>query len=542
MLDLNLIIGVVKSTAPFATRLAIDKFQRNEAVIKILNQFNLEPAHPPDDFDGVYAYTFVEYGVYKPEPILNFFRENDVKRAFWKAFTSEPSNFLKEADLLLKAESFKLLEKEFQDAKVDLRLEVTEFLEIFVNVAERTKKPREITPNNPKIKEFLVKNSPYPEEFKSLIEGKTETFCGRNFVFTEFLQFLEKNSKGYFTVVGDAGMGKSAIAAKYVWATQSPCYFNVRSEGRNKPELFLKCIRQQLIKRYQLQDAADADLPTLLAKAIEKLASGERLVIVVDALDEVEQEEQDKNLLYLPKDLPKQVYFLLTRRPYNQARLNVSPDVPMKELDLTDEKYLKLNRDDVEKYIRLFINTDPNHKDALRQWIQDPKRGITDEMFVKQVSQKSENNFMYLRYVLPAIANGDYDTLQLEELPKGLESYYQEHWVRMGMEKDDKPQVEKVIVLFILVEFGSPISCEKIAEIAEQDESDVQHVLNDWVEYLTDKEIEGDTCYSFYHASFLDFLKKKKELKSTRKLFTEVNQRIVDFHKRERDADDAEDC
>jgi hypothetical protein len=277
-----------------------------------------------------------------------------------------------------------------------------------------------------------------------------------------------------------------------------------------------------------------------LAKVSEKLASGEHLVIVVDALDEVEQEERDKNLLYLPKDLPKQVYFLLTRRPYNQARLNVSPDVPMKELDLTDEKYTHLNREDVEKYIRLFLNTDPNHKDDLRQWIQD--RNLTDEAFVQQVAQKSENNFMYLRYVLPAIANGDYDTLQLEELPKGLESYYQDHWVRMGMEKDDKPQVAKVIVLFILVEFGSPISCEMIAEIAEQDESEVQDVLNDWVEYLTDKEIEEDTCYSFYHASFLDFLKKKKELKSTRKLFTEVNQRIVDFYKREMDADDAEDC
>jgi len=152
MLDLNLIIGAVKSAAPFATRLAIDKFQRNEAVIKILKQFNLDPAHPPDDFDGVYAYTLVEYGVYKPEPILNFFRENDVKRAFWKAFTSEPSNFLKDAEVLLKSESLKHLEKEFQDAKVDLRLEVTEFLEIFVNIAERTKKPREITQNNPKIK------------------------------------------------------------------------------------------------------------------------------------------------------------------------------------------------------------------------------------------------------------------------------------------------------------------------------------------------------------------------------------------------------
>ena len=540
MLDLKIIIGAVKSAAPFATRLAIDKFQRNETVIGILKQFNLDPAHPPDDFDGVYAYTLVEYGVYKPEPILDFFRENDVKSAFWNAFTSDPSNFLKEGEVLLKSEGLKHLEKEFQDAKVDLRLEVTEFLEIFVNVAERTKKPRDIPQGNPKIKEFLVKNSPYPEEFKSLIEGKTETFCGRNFVFTDFLQFLEKNSNGYFTVVGDAGMGKSAIAAKYVWATQSPCYFNIRSEGRNKPELFLNSIRQQLIKRYHLQDAVDADLPTLLAKVSEKLASGEHLVIVVDALDEVEQEERDKNLLYLPKDLPKQVYFLLTRRPYNQARLNVSPDVPMKELDLTDEKYTHLNREDVEKYIRLFLNTDPNHKDDLRQWIQD--RNLTDEAFVQQVAQKSENNFMYLRYVLPAIANGDYDTLQLEELPKGLESYYQDHWVRMGMEKDDKPQVAKVIVLFILVEFGSPISCEMIAEIAEQDESEVQDVLNDWVEYLTDKEIEEDTCYSFYHASFLDFLKKKKELKSTRKLFTEVNQRIVDFYKREMDADDAEDC
>ena len=133
-------------------------------------------------------------------------------------------------------------------------------------------------------------------------------------------------------------MGKSAIAAKYVWATLSPCYFNVRSEGRYKPELILNSIRQQLIKRYHLQDAVDADLPTLLAKVSEKLASGEHLVIVVDALDEVEQEERDKNLLYLPKDLPKKVYFLLTRRPYNQARKKVSPDVPMKELDLTDEK------------------------------------------------------------------------------------------------------------------------------------------------------------------------------------------------------------
>lgn len=534
----DLIIAAIKKAAPFATRLAIDKFQRNEKVIELLKQFNLDPAHPPDDFDGVYAYTLVEYGVYKPQPILNFFREKDVKSAFWKAYTSDPSNFLKDADVLLKSDSLKSLGKEIQDAKIDLRLEVTEFVEVFVNVAERTKKPREATQNNPKIKEFLVKNSPYPEEFKSLIEGKTETFCGRNFVFTEFHQFLEKYPKGYFTVVGHAGMGKSAIAAKYVWATQSPCYFNIRAEGRNRPELFLNSIRQQLIKRYQLQDAGDVDLSTLLAKVSEKIPDDQCLVIVVDALDEVEQDSREHNLLNLPKDLPKRVYFLLTRRPYDlgNKRLNVSPDVPMKELDLTKDEYVNLNREDVEKYIRLFLNTDPEHKDGLKTWVQE--RNITDEAFVEQVADKSENNFMYLRYVLPSIARGEYKDLNLQELPQGLQDYYQTHWQLMGM--DDRPQELMVIVLFILVAIGMPIPCEMIAEIAERDESEVQDVLDEWVEYLTDKEIDGETCYSFYHASFVDFLKKvKKELKSNRKLFKEVNQRIVDYW--DTDEDGAED-
>ncbi|MGB7891948.1 MAG: hypothetical protein WCF82_08610, partial [Microcoleus sp.] len=55
-----------------------------------------------------------------------------------------------------------------------------------------------------------------PEEFEALIGEKTRSFCGRQFVFDAFEQFLEKQPKGYFTVVGEAGMGKSALAAKYV--------------------------------------------------------------------------------------------------------------------------------------------------------------------------------------------------------------------------------------------------------------------------------------------------------------------------------------
>ena len=136
---------------------------------------------------------------------------------------------------------------------------------------------------------------------------------------------------------------------------------------------------------------------------------------------------------------------------------------------------------------------------------------------------------MYLRYVLPDIASGYYDNLNLTQLPDGLQDYYQVHWTRMGM--DNNPAEDKIITLFILVEIGTPISSDMISNIAVGNEYDdnVQNVLDEWVEFLTKNEIDEDICYSIYHSSFLDFLKEKKALDSNRKLFKYINQKIVDY-------------
>jgi hypothetical protein len=428
--------------------------------------------------------TLVEYGVFKPEPILKLFREKEIKNAFWQAYSSNtPLGFLKEVEKFL---DWNVLGDEIRTAGIKVRSELEEFGNVFISIAQRSKSPEFQPYPNWNMDE-------YPEEFKPLIKEKNRTFCGRKFVFEALAQFLKENTKGYFTVVGDAGMGKSAIAAKYIFDHKSPCYFNVSAEGRNRPEQFLESIRQQLIKRYQLQNSEKADLPTLLEKISKKLLDNERLVIVVDALDEVEQEHKlGDNILYLPTTLPERVYFLLTRRPYTQdtKRLYVSPGVPMKELDLRASQYMDLSRDDVKEYIRFILNNNPDHKYALHKWIQE--RNTNTETFVEQVAAKSENNFMYLRYVVPSIARGLYQDLTLNQLPDGLQDYYQQHWGRMGM--NEKPQEAKVIILFILVEIGTSIPCELIANIAKQDEFDVQSVLNEWVEYLKSQEIEGEIC------------------------------------------------
>ncbi len=517
------VIKAITSMARSAAPIVINQVQRNETVVRILRELKLDPVQPPKDVDSVYIYTFVNYCIGKPEPILKLFRKKEVKKSFWNAYTSNRVWIFFDyiESLIFKDNS---LETEIRKSKINLHFELESFGKIFIEIAKLTKSEDYQPYPDWNLDE-------YPKEFKPLIQEKTRIFCGRHFVFKAFDSFLSKETKGYFTIVGDAGMGKSAIAAKYVAARKSPCYFNVRAEGNNKPERFIESISQQLIKRYQLQNTHKDNLVTLLQKVSEVLPKGKQVVIVVDALDEVEQKSREHNLLYLPKELPAQIYFLLTRRPYTleNKQLIVSPDVPMQELDLRNIQYEKLNREDIENYMRLVLNKDSDYKDALWQWIQE--RQINEDEFIQQVANKSENNFMYLRYVLPAIARRFYDDLSLQELPEGLQAYYQDHWRRMEM--DQTSQKEKVIILFILVQSKTPPTCEMIAKIAKQDECDVEKVLNEWVEYLRKQENQGEICYSIYHTSFLEFLKGKKKLKAGNKLFQEVNQRMFEYMEKE---------
>ncbi|MEH2112168.1 hypothetical protein [Nostoc sp.] len=167
----------------------------------------------------------------------------------------------------------------------------------------------------------------------------------------------------------------------------------------------------------------------------------------------------------------------------------------------------------------------------LRIWIN--KRNISEDNFIQEIAVKSENNFIYLRYLLPGISEGKYNDLTLKGLPQGLHDYYTTHWNRMGM--DNESNEKKVKILYILVERGEPISLNMIAEILDEDEYDVKSVLNDWIEYVTPKvnEEERKTYYSIYHRSFLEFLKGQDKFDKNRKLFREVNKSMANYMAKE---------
>jgi len=67
---------------------------RNDKILKVLGDVGLKSGTPDQKFESVYAYTLVEYGIEKPQPVLNFFRHEDIRKAFQMAFEKNQHSIL----------------------------------------------------------------------------------------------------------------------------------------------------------------------------------------------------------------------------------------------------------------------------------------------------------------------------------------------------------------------------------------------------------------------------------------------------------------
>ncbi|NEO65215.1 MAG: ATP-binding protein, partial [Moorea sp. SIO4G2] len=367
--------------------------------------------------------------------------------------------------------------------------------------------------------------NPFQSNTQRIINDRVKDFVGREFVFEAIDHFFSTESNGYFTIEADPGVGKSAILAKYVQQNNCLVHFNQKLEGVNRTSQFLENICTQLIERYNLSYKslpADATrdgnfLGHLLNEVSTRLGEEEKVVIAVDALDEVDLASQDAgaNILYLPPYLPDGVYFLLTRRRVTLPFVVHTPQHLFNLMEYFDESL-----QDVEEYIRR-----ATRRKKLLLWIKE--RELTTEEFTEQLLAKSENNFMYLRYVLPQIEKGLYHDLSLESLPTGLQGYYENHWVRMGMTAKPLPRT-KLKIVYVLGETHQPVSLRLISEYANEEQLTVQDVIDEWEQFLHEQPIDKQTCYSIYHASFQDFLHRKDIVQAASVDIEDINRMIAD--------------
>lgn len=394
----------------------------------------------------------------------------------------------------------------------------------------------------------------YIYDFKQKIETATRWFVGRDFVFDALETFIRQNSCGYFRLIAEAGLGKTALAAEIAKRYSAPAYFYSASEGRKRHGQCLNHLCAQLVARYELPydhlpERAGQDpsfLRRLMREAVNRHDSSQPLLIVIDALDEADPVYAAENWLSLPPALPEGVYILLTHRP-GDFLVTTNPRTPVERFTLNwDDPH---QQKDITVHLRRQAR-----RSAITSILESADPPVTVDTFVSKLRAASQGNFMYLDYELADIERAEpgYHPLRLDELPHGLTDYYDRFWERMKRAKKEQGQAAwndlycPVIALLgvaqepVTEDWLATHSGREIAEVREQ-------ALDPWRRFLGREQREGKETWRIVHQSFADFLAHKVNLTAAHGQVAErylvawggLQKRLPGLHDRElRDLDD----
>jgi serine/threonine protein kinase len=189
-------------------------------------------------------------------------------------------------------------------------------------------------------------------------------FVGRDFVFQKFDQFRNVCGEqgGVFLVEGEPGVGKTALLTAWTGrGAPHPAYFFSSLDGRTNEVTMLETLFKAVCSRYaidkqlpaQPEGYADAMRALLAGVSHEKLGPQERLLLLVDAVDEASSPKRAVELLPKPP-LPRGVYLVVASRPPTGKKNHLRPLLAAPAgiehflLRAEDEN----NRADVEFYVK----------------------------------------------------------------------------------------------------------------------------------------------------------------------------------------------
>lgn len=351
----------------------------------------------------------------------------------------------------------------------------------------------------------------------ALIYEKTRDFVGRRFLFDSVEQRLQKHD--CLLVTAEPGFGKTSFLAELVRRQRHIHHFNrLASADSNQKEHFLANVCAQLIQRYQLPypvlpveaQRSNAFLLSLCEEIGSRLPAGQKLLLVVDALDEVDRQGGSEllNPLDLPQEMPPGSALLLTGRPESISHFSYSGSLDSLPLD---SKSLE-NFTDLREFAR---------RAQGRGEIPDycRRRGLMPDELVDELCERSDGNFMYLRYVLDDIEKGRIRDDDFSELPKGLENYYRMHWKRLAHPSGAQFLDIVVPTLAALTAIRRPVTLGFIAALLDQtrERQRIASTLRQLRPFLRVEKSLGEkpeSLYQLYHGSFHDFVREQPEVQA----------------------------
>lgn len=375
---------------------------------------------------------------------------------------------------------------------------------------------REIVSGCRKGLDFEIETGPHLVS-SEIMREKVLSFVGRTSEEEAVLRFVASEERGYVTVVGDPGIGKSALLSRVVLDLTEEGEAEERSQeirdlcaelrqvglavafhvctGRSKrttdvPQI-LSSLTDQLIQEYGPGSSAPAkrSLETLLDVArAARTHYRTKALLVIDGVDEAlaaagatpQEHELILRSLPLEERLPDGVFVLASAR---RGVLD-EPPPPSRRLSLTG-----LSRNDVREMLGeaegIAARVEESHVDAVRR--------------------VSESNPLYVRMLVNDFKLGNLTLDRLDRLPRGLEGYFEDFVSRLSV--DARWPVLRDCLLLLASARGH-LSAKQVAAMSGTEWAAVVDALEGRLQpvLVADPLSAGEARYQLFHEKFREFV------------------------------------
>ncbi|RMH92916.1 MAG: NACHT domain-containing protein, partial [Calditrichaeota bacterium] len=339
-----------------------------------------------------------------------------------------------------------------------------------------------------------------PSQFHPVQHGQEEifqyyrTFVGRNDEFHQLADFLKNNGGEYWLMTGNPGMGKTALAVQTTLRIDQGqfgenvfclvCF--LRQEGnRNTPEYFLDVMNrqlQQLLNYPGDTPVSPAEKKRFYEQRLKEAAAiaspEQKLLIIIDGLDEAARDGRQPLLEFLPPLPGAYTYWLLTSRPNPQ----IVRQAPLEHrLRTPRASQLKgLNREDVRQLLE-----------------QVGDRVPRSDAFIDRLIQRTGGEPLFLRFLCQDIAGKP--EIEAEALLNKTPAEVSEYFRRQLELVADTAQDEGVLgeILKVLLVARGAMNAHEIAGVLDAPLLTVRKGIKSIERFLL-----GEDRYELMHLEF----------------------------------------
>ena len=359
-------------------------------------------------------------------------------------------------------------------------------------------------------------------EFLQRIEELTETFKGRTHERETLLQFVREKYKGYFSIQGNPGIGKSALIAQFL------------KDLRAQKDMAHVQVVEYFIRRGTIQAQTDYVFNYLIRRTDELFAPGKKIRAEGKAVSDLQQQLFAKWRLWGEQCVGKKLLFLIDGLDEGTEN-NVVTYMPRENFDgvliiygsrpgghktieelwtqLPTEHHTKLELDGLGREdIRALIYEVANKYEVERE-----------SAWIDAVQQRSQGNPLYLKLLCDALEHGSIALNDIQALPDKIDEYYKAILGRYAADALDGDDL--LAGLFTFAAARDYLTMAHLGLINKLGDATVQRIGSTLKEVLYENPLTEDVLdYQLFHESFREYLVKEKALKLKGSL-----ERIIDF-------------